>query len=125
MTGRRTLVTERALTDLGAALVAISPQVPGKLVAIKNRFGFGFPVASDPDNGLARRFGITFTASPASQAHTRANGGDLGAELGTGQWELPMPTVVVVGQDRVVAFADVAPERRSPCQSSSSASHAP
>jgi len=99
-----------ALTDLGAAMVAISPQVPGKLIAIKNRFGFGFPVASDPDNGLARRFGITFTASPASQAHARANGGDLGAELGTGQWELPMPTVVVVGQDRVVAFADVAPD---------------
>jgi peroxiredoxin len=99
-----------ALADLGAALVAISPQVPGKLVAIKDRFGFGFPVASDPGNGLARRFGIAFTSSPESRAHARAKGGDLGAELGTGQWELPMPTVVVVGQDRVVAFADVAPD---------------
>lgn len=99
-----------ALADLGAALVAISPQIPGKLVAIKDRFGLGFPVASDPGNGLARRFGITFTASPASQAHTRAKGHDLGTELGTGQWELPMPTVVVVGQDRVVRFADVAPD---------------
>jgi peroxiredoxin len=99
-----------ALADLGATLVAISPQVPDKLVAIKNRFGFGFPVASDPGNGLARRFGIAFTASPASQAHARATGGDLGAELGTGQWELPMPAVMVVGQDRVVAFADVAPD---------------
>jgi peroxiredoxin len=99
-----------ALADLGAALVAISPQIPGKLVAIKDRFGFGFPVASDPDNRLARRFGITFISSPASQAHARAKGADLGAELGTGQWELPMPTVVVVGQDRVVALADVAPD---------------
>jgi peroxiredoxin len=98
------------LADLGAALVAISPQIPAKLIAIKDRFGFGFPVASDPDNGLARRFGITFTASPASQAHARAKGGDLGAELGTGTWELPMPAVVVVGQDRVAAFADVAPD---------------
>jgi peroxiredoxin len=98
------------LADLGAALVAISPQIPARLTAIKDRFGFGFPVASDPDNGLARRFGITFTASPAAQAHARAKGGDLGAELGTGTWELPMPAVVVVGQDRVVAFADVAPD---------------
>src|ERR1700685_737648 len=67
------------LADLGAALVAISPQIPARLTAIKDRFGFGFPVASDPDNGLARRFGITFAARPAAQAHARAKGGGLGA----------------------------------------------
>jgi peroxiredoxin len=99
-----------ALTELGATLVALSPQVPGKLVAIKNRFGLRFPVVSDTGNGVARRFGITFTSSPASQAHARAHGSDLGEALGTGQWELPMPTIVVIGQDRVVRFADVHPD---------------
>jgi peroxiredoxin len=99
-----------ALADLGATLVAISPQVPGKLVAIKNRFGFGFPVASDTGNELARRFGITFTASAASQEHARSKGSNLGEVLGTGQWELPMPTIVVIGTDRVVRFADVHPD---------------
>jgi peroxiredoxin len=99
-----------ALAGLGVTLVAISPQVPDQLVAIKDRFGFGFPVASDTDNGLARRFGITFTASAASQAHVRARGSDLGEALGTGRWELPMPTVVVVDQNRVVRFADVHPD---------------
>ncbi len=98
------------LAGLGATLVAVSPQLPGKLAAIRNRFGFPFPVASDTGNGLARRFGITFTASPASRAHTRARGGDLGEVLGTGAWELPMPTIVVIGQDRVVRFADVHPD---------------
>jgi hypothetical protein len=58
----------------------------------------------------ARRVGITFTSSAASQAHARANGTDLGEVLGTGQWELPMPTIVVIGQDRVVRFADVHPD---------------
>ena len=99
-----------ALAGLGATLVAVSPQVPARLAAIKNRYGFGFPVVSDTGNGLARRFGITFTASAASQAHARANGSDLGQVLGTGQWELPMPTIVVIGQDRVVRFADVHPD---------------
>jgi peroxiredoxin len=99
-----------ALAGLGATLVAISPQIPARLAAIKDRFGFGFLVASDSGNALSRRFGISFTSSPASQAHARAKGGDLGAELGTGRWELPMPTIVVVGQDRVVRFADVAPD---------------
>jgi peroxiredoxin len=99
-----------ALTELGVTLVALSPQRPHRLAAIRNRFGFGFPVVSDTGNGLARRVGITFTASPASQAHARAHGSDLGKVLGTGQWELPMPTIVVVGQDRVVRFADVHPD---------------
>lgn len=99
-----------ALARLGATLVAASPQVPGRLAAIKNRFGLGFPVVSDTGNGLARRFSITFTSSAASQAHARANGTDLGEVLGTGQWELPMPTIVVIGQDRVVRFADVHPD---------------
>jgi peroxiredoxin len=99
-----------ALAALGATLIAISPQVPAKLVAIKDRFGFGFPVASDTDNGLARRFGITFTASASSRAHARAKGSDLGEVLGTGRWELPMPTVVVIDQNRVVRFADVHPD---------------
>jgi peroxiredoxin len=99
-----------ALAELGVTLVAISPQVPHRLAAIKNRFGFGFPVVSDTGNGLARRFGITFTSSPASQAHARAHGNDLGEVLGTGRWELPMPTIVVIGQDRVVRFADVHPD---------------
>jgi peroxiredoxin len=99
-----------ALAELGVALVAVSPQVPGRLAAIKNRYGFGFPVVSDTGNGLARRFGITFTSSAASQAHARASGTDLGEVLGTGQWELPMPTIVVIGRDRVVRFADVHPD---------------
>lgn len=99
-----------ALASLGATLVAISPQVPDKLAAIKDRFGFGFPVASDTGNALARRLGITFTASPAAQAHAQARGGDLGEALGTGSWELPMPTVVVIGRDRVVRFAEVSPD---------------
>jgi peroxiredoxin len=99
-----------ALAELGATLVAISPQVPEKLIEIKNRFGFGFLVASDSDYVLSRRFGLTFTSSPEAQQHSRARGGDLGATLGTGRWELPMPSVVVVGQDRVVRFADVHPD---------------
>jgi peroxiredoxin len=99
-----------ALASLGATLVAVSPQVPERLVAIKDRFGFEFPVASDTDNALARRLGITFTSSDASRRHAAAKGYDLGATLGTGKSELPMPTAVVIGSGRVVQFADVHPD---------------
>jgi peroxiredoxin len=99
-----------ALAGLGATLVAISPQVPEKLAAIRNRFGFGFPVASDRDYRLTRSLGITFTASAEQQERDQAKGGGLAAELGTGQWELPYPTIVVADQQGVVTFADVHPD---------------
>jgi hypothetical protein len=29
---------------------------------------------------------------------------------GTGTWELPQPAAIIIGQDRVVRFADVSPD---------------
>lgn len=95
----------------GATLIAISPQIPERLGEIRQRHGLEFPVVSDVDNRLGRAFGIVFTANAASQAHILAKSpGGLPAVTGTGTWDLPMPTVVVIGQDRVVRFADVAPD---------------
>ncbi len=98
------------LERLGATLVAISPQLPERLVAIKRRHGLKFLVASDDGNALGRAFGVTFEANAASRQAALAKGVSLGDTIGTGTWELPMPTIVVIGQDRVVRFADVAPD---------------
>ncbi|MEE3625207.1 peroxiredoxin-like family protein [Nitrospirillum sp. BR 11752] len=101
---------EPGLRALGAQLVAVSPQVPERLVDIKRRHDLTFTVASDRDNALARRLGIVFTANAASQASQLAKGSSLGEVTGTGTWELPMPTVVVLGRDGVVRYADVSPD---------------
>jgi peroxiredoxin len=99
-----------ALQALGASLTAVSPQVPERLVAIKTTHALGFNVASDIGNALARRFGILYTFDQASQASSKASGTWIGETTGTGTWELPMPTVVVIDQNRKVRFADVAPD---------------
>lgn len=98
------------LRDLGATLVAVSPQVPDRLGEIKARHGLSFKVASDPNNDLGRRFGILYTADEASQAAQRAKGGFIGDTTGTGTWELPQPAVVVIDHERVVRFVDVSPD---------------
>lgn len=98
------------LQALGATLVAVSPQVPERLVEIKRRHDLGLLVASDVDNALGRAFGVTFEANEASRRAAQAKGSSLGDTLGTGTWELPMPTVLVIDQDRIVRFADVAPD---------------
>jgi len=105
---------ERALQPtlkaLGVPLVAVSPQIPERLGEIRVRHGLSFKVAADPGNALGRRFGILYTADEASQAAQRAKGGSIGETTGTGTWELPQPTVVVIGPDQVVRFADVSPD---------------
>jgi peroxiredoxin len=95
---------------LGASLTAVSPQVPERLGEIKTKHGLGFRVASDSGNALGRRFGILYTFDEASQASSRASGSWIGETTGTGTWELPMPAVLVIDQDRIVRFADVSPD---------------
>ncbi|MDB5432994.1 MAG: alkyl hydroperoxide reductase [Caulobacter sp.] len=99
-----------ALRALGASLTAISPQVPDRLADIKLRHDFGFNVASDLGNALGRRFGILYSYDQASRRAGLAAGNFIGDVTGTGTWELPMPTAVVIGQDRVVRYADVSPD---------------
>jgi peroxiredoxin len=98
------------LRELGATLVAVSPQVPEKLRAIKERHKLEFSVASDLNNALARQFGILYTFDEASQQSSIASGKTIGETTGTGTWELPQPTAVVIGQGGIVRFADVHPD---------------
>jgi peroxiredoxin len=92
------LTLEPALRDLGAHLVAVSAQVPERLVAIKRRHGFGFRVASDQDHALIEAFGSGFD-NPGADEHP-----------GTDKAVFPYPGVAVVDRDRVVRFADVSPD---------------
>jgi peroxiredoxin len=97
------------LRDLGARLVAISPQAVGRLGAIKLRQGLEFLVASDPGAQLIDTFGIGFAPDEEARERSRTEGHDLAETLGTGSWTLPYPTAVVIATDSVATFVDVHP----------------
>ncbi len=99
-----------ALRDLGATLVAVSPQRGDRLVEIKRRHDLSFLVATDTDNALGRKFGILYSFDEPSRQAALKKGAHIGETTGTGTWELPMPAVIVIGTDRVVQFADVSPD---------------
>lgn len=95
------------LRELGVPLVAISPQISSKLSEIQQRHALDFTIATDRNNHLARQLGITFEANSATrQAATIP----LGEVTGTGTWELPFPTALVIDQTGVVAWMDVTPD---------------
>ena len=97
-----------ALDAAGVPLVAVSPQLPGPLGAIKARHDLGYRVASDPDNRLARRLGITF--SPSNIPAGEPPAGWIGEITGTGTWELPQPTVLILDTGRIIRSIQVSPD---------------
>lgn len=101
-----------ALKAQGIALIAISPQVPEKLVDIKTRHDLEFTVASDRDNQFGKALGITF--EPHDTPETPPAGW-IGELTGTNSWTLPQPTVLIVDGRGVVSFVEVSPDwlRRS------------
>jgi peroxiredoxin len=98
------------LQDLGAQLLALSPQIPDRLLDIKQRHGLEFLVASDLGNDIGRKLGILYSFDEASRRAALERGNGIGDVTGTGTWELPMPTVVVIDSSRVVRFAEVSPD---------------
>jgi peroxiredoxin len=99
------------LQALGVPLVAVSPQVPERLIEIKQRHTLGFQVATDTDNVLARQLGILYSFDEASRkAALSKGGGGIGEVTGTGTWELPQPAVVIINAQGEVIFADVSPD---------------
>lgn len=87
------------LRSLGVPLVAISPQIPGSLINIKNRHSFTFQVASDPGARLGRRFGLTF----------KSEGEPKPESIAQGLAELTHPAVVIIDDKHTARFVDVTP----------------
>ena len=91
----------------GVRLIAISPQTPAGTEAAILKDDLSFSVLSDPGNALASTFGIVTAPSAGAQdAH-----GQLGFAVADSNADataaIPFPTVLVIGADGVVTFADV------------------
>lgn len=104
------------LARRGVTLVAVSPQIPGRVQEIAVRHALSFPVLTDPGNTLAHRFGIVFEPDEAEKAAALAKGSFIGDATGTGTWELPMPGVVLIDRDRIVRYANISPDWLVRCE---------
>jgi peroxiredoxin len=98
------------LEQWGVPLVAISPQRADRLVEIKRQHDLRFSVATDTGNSLGRRFGILYSYDEPSRKAAIEKGAPIGDVTGTGTWELPMPSVIVVDSSKKVRYVDVNPD---------------
>jgi peroxiredoxin len=88
----------------GAALVAISPELPDQSLSTQEKLALAFSVLSDQDNVVARRFGLVYRVSDAARLRLLALGRDLVAHNGTDSWELPITATYIIDQGGIIVF---------------------
>ena len=104
---------EEARPDIearGATLVAISQQTAPNSRKSQQTNKLGFTILSDKGGELAAKFGIRWKMPEDLQQIHKQLGADLPAFNGEGSWTLPMPARYVIGQDGVVAYAEINPD---------------
>ena len=98
-----------AIHELGAELVAISPQTPDYALSDVEKKQLTFPVLTDQGNRVAREFKLVFALSDALRQLQTHFGSVLPKFNGDDSWELPMPGTFVLDRKGVVRFASVDP----------------
>ena len=90
-------------SDLGASVIAVSPQTPEASVSMVERNPLDFDVLSDSSSRVARAYGLAFPFPEDLKAMYLRRGIQLQDFNGTDDWTVPIPaTFVIAGDGRVV-----------------------
>jgi peroxiredoxin len=98
------------LKELGATIVAITPQPAEASRSLIEKQGISFDLLSDPGNAYAAALGLRFTLPEDLKAVYPSFGLDLAVCNGEPSWTLPMPGRFVVDRSGIVRAADVDPD---------------
>jgi peroxiredoxin len=96
------------MKELGATLIAISPEKPDYGIVATEKNSLTFPVLSDFGNKVARQFGIVFQiGEELKQFSKNVFKNDIAIRNGEESYELPVPATFVIDTTVVVRFAHV------------------
>lgn len=86
------------LENLGASLVAISPQTVHQSFLMAEQHKLQFPLLSDSGNQVARKFGLVYRVPAYQQEVYRRAMVNLPFVNGDDRWELPIPGTFILAQ---------------------------
>jgi peroxiredoxin len=98
------------ITELGASLVAISPQRPDHNRELIRSRSLGFPMLSDAGNEAAARFGLRFVLPDYLRKLYATFPLDIAAYNGDDSWTLPMPARFIIDSRSVIRYAESDPD---------------
>jgi peroxiredoxin len=99
--------------ELGASLVAISPQAPDHSLSLTEKHGLAFPVLSDLDQEVARAYRVQFTLSgDLEDLQVNVFQNDPAAQNADHSRSLPVPATFVIDRDGTVRWAFISADWR-------------
>ena len=99
-----------AIEARGASLLAISQQTPVNSRKAQRENALTFPILSDKGGAVGASFGLRWSVPEEMREVHRKLGGPLPTFNGEDSWTLPMPARIVIGQDGVIAYAEINPD---------------
>jgi peroxiredoxin len=100
------------LTQLGARLIAISPQSAANSRKSMRENKLHFPILSDVNNQVAESFGLKYLLPDYLIELYKKLKNDLPSFNDDPSWTLPMPARYVIAPDRTIVYAEVNPDYR-------------
>lgn len=102
---------EPQFLELGFQIIALSTDAPAGLAPTAAKNKTAYQLLSDRAMSAASAYGVAFRADPATVTRYRNNKIGLAPIPGdaSAHW-LPVPTVLVIGRDRVIRFAASNPD---------------
>jgi peroxiredoxin len=94
-----------AIRQLGAELVAISPQTPDESLSTAERNELAFPVLSDIGAATARKYGIAFALADELRPIYTRSGHAMPEKNGDDSWILPVPATYVIDTNGIIVLA--------------------
>ena len=101
------------LKELGANVVAITPQLAERSAGMVEKHGLKFDLLRDPGNAYAAQLGIRFQVPDSVKEIYLGFGNDLAVNNGDDSWTLPMPARIVIDSGGIVRAADIDPNYTS------------
>ncbi len=98
------------MRELGATLVAVSPETPDNSLSTAEKNSLTFEVLSDVGNRVAHQFGIVFQLPEDLRPIYAGFGINLSAANGDDMFELPIPATYVIDTDQKICMAFVEPD---------------
>ncbi|MCB9091299.1 MAG: AhpC/TSA family protein [Halobacteriovoraceae bacterium] len=89
----------------GGELIALSPETFKEVLKTKNKHNFTFPMFSDENNEIAKKFGIAFKLDKKVLELYQQFGIDLKENQNNAEEMLPIPGTYIVDKEGVIVYA--------------------
>jgi peroxiredoxin len=95
------------IRNLGASLVAVSPQLPALSRELIERHRLRIGILHDEENEVAKRFGLRYALPDYLTETYKALGIDLESSNGNPSWTLPLPARYIIDSRGEIRYARV------------------